>query len=80
MPLIMTIAPMLTMGITSLTTLLNTILKLNSGQTDIESSWPQLVSGVAMLLSSMLWPVITNIYNKHRKKVKEQEKNYGTKS
>ena len=73
MPLIMTIAPMLTMGITSLTTLLNTILKLNSGQTDIESSWPQLVSGVAMLLSSMLWPVITNIYNKHRKKVKEKE-------
>lgn len=72
-PFLLVVGPMLTMGITSLVTLVNTINKINSGETTIENSWPQLVTGVAMLLSTLLWPIITKIYTKRSKKRKEKE-------
>ncbi len=72
-PLLMVIGPMLTMGITSMTTLISTIDKINANETTIENSWPQLVTGVAMLLSTLMWPLITNFYNKYSKKRKRKE-------
>ena len=70
---LLVIGPMLTMGITSGVTLINTINKINSGEATIKTSWPQLVTGCAMLLSTMLWPIITKIYTKRSKKRKEKE-------
>lgn len=72
-PFLMVIGPMLTMGITSGVTLINTINRINSGETTISDSWPQLVTGIAMLLSTLLWPMLTKIYTKKSKKRKEKE-------
>ena len=72
-PLLLTLAPMLTMAITSITTLTNTIVKLNSGEADIKNSWPQLVTGTAMMLSSLVWPLVTKLYDKHKKENQKQE-------
>ena len=68
LPLILTIGPMMTMGIMSMTTLLNTVLKLSDGSTTLKNSWPSLVSCLAMLLSMILWPSISRWYNKKMKK------------
>lgn len=73
MPLLYTLGPMLSMGIVSCTMLINTINRLSNGQSTMSDSWPSLVSGVAMLLSTLLWPLLTKRYNKKLKKQKSQE-------
>ena len=73
LPLILTIGPMLSMGVTSSMTMLNTMLQLNNGTTTIEKSWIQLVSGSVMLLTSLVWPLITKMYNKHLDRVNNRE-------
>ena len=73
MPLIMVIGPMLTMAITSMTMLLNTLLRISDGTTTVKDSWPQLVTSGAMMLSTLLWPIITKLYTKNRKKKKALE-------
>ena len=65
MPVILTAGPMITMALTSSMTLVNTITQLNSGQIQMAQAWPGLASGILMLVSSLLWPVITKAYNKH---------------
>ena len=73
MPLILTIGPMLGMGITSILTLFNTIIKIKSGETTLDKSWTSIVTGIVMLLSSLLWPLLTKFYTKHqRKKIKQE--------
>ncbi len=66
MPLILTIGPMLSMGVTSSMMVLNTIIQIGNGQTTISQSWLQIVSGVLMLTTSLLWPSITKLWNKHQ--------------
>ena len=73
LPLILTIGPMLTMGIMASVMLINTINRLYIGDTTIEESWPQLVMSGAMLISMILWPLLTKLYNK---KMKEKEKEH----
>ena len=73
LPFILTIGPMLTMGIMSLVTLIDLGNKLSQHQTSMADSWPQLVTASAMLLSMILWPVVTNIYNKKLKKKRRAE-------
>lgn len=72
LPLLYTLGPMLSMGIVSCTMLINTINKISNGSAQIENSWPTLVSGVAMLLSTIFWPLLTKFYNKRTKKKKEE--------
>ena len=73
MPLILTIGPMLTMGVTSLVMFVDTINKINRGETTMANSWSSLVSSGAMLISMLLWPLLTNFYNKHMKKKRREE-------
>lgn len=73
LPAILTIGPMLTMGVTSGMTLLTTITKMTSGETSIKDQWPSLFTSGAMLLSMILWPTLTRIYNKKMKKKKSKE-------
>ena len=65
LPLILTIGPMLSMGVTSSMMLLNTIFQINSGQTTVDRAWLQIVSSSVMLLTSLVWPLLTRMYNKH---------------
>ena len=72
MPLILTLGPMLTMGIISLVTLFNAVVRLVSGQSTLLQAIPSLVSSVAMLVSSLLWPNLTKRYQKKQEKIKEK--------
>ena len=65
MPLILTIGPMLTMGAVSVIMLVNNISKISIGQISMQDSWPQLISSGAMLLSMLVWPSLTSLFNKY---------------
>ena len=63
-PMILTIGPMATMGVSSVVTLASSISKLASGEVDFSNVAGQLIVGVTMLISTLLWPILTNHYNK----------------
>ncbi len=73
MPLILTIGPMMTMGVISLVMVINTVSKIQSGVTTIQQAWPQLASSGAMLMSMLLWPTLTKIFNKRLKESLKKE-------
>ncbi len=68
MPLFLVIGPMLTMGITSLTMFANTFIRLQNGETTFKNSWAQLVTSSVMFVSMLLWPLLTQWYNRRQKK------------
>ena len=72
MPFILTVGPMLTMGITSCTMLFSQLVQLSNGQSTLEKSWPQLLSGGAMLASMLLWPSLIRVYNKKQEKIQQK--------
>ena len=74
MPAILTIGPMLTMSLTSVMTLYTTINNINNGNQTTTQAIPQLVMGGVMLLSCLLWPLITNAFSKRLKKKKENKR------
>ena len=73
MPLILVIGPMLTMGVMSFSTLLNTVTRITSKQTTFGQAWPQLLTGITMLVSMIVWPLVTQKYNKKMRKKKKEE-------
>ena len=73
-PLILSIGPMFTMAITSLTTAFTTINNINSGATTWKKSMPTLIMAGAMFCSMLIWPIITKLIDKHTKKKKEKER------
>ena len=73
MPLLLTIAPMLTMAITSITMTAQTVSKLLDGTADLYTTWPSLLAAIAMLLSTLLWPRLINKYQKNQEKKKRKE-------
>ena len=73
LPLILTIGPMLTMGMMSAIMLTNTLFNLQRGRTTIEDAWPSIAMSVAMILSMLLWPVLIRIYNQKMKKKRRAE-------
>ena len=75
LPAILSIGPMLTMGLVSVMMLINNIMRIANGQYTLIQALPQLVSSVAMLLSTMFWPTITKKINKKLKTKKNQELN-----
>ncbi len=72
-PVILVIGPMLTMGVTSGTMLLNTLSKIYSKQASFSDNMPQLVTSGAMLVSMLVWPLVTQAYNRHMKKKSKKE-------
>ncbi len=73
-PLIMTLAPMITMAASSMITLANAIQLINDGQKTWKQSLPTLVICISMLLSMLVWPFVTRMYEKHQKKKREEER------
>ena len=73
MPLILTMGPMATMGITSAMMMSTAITQVTSGKSDIKDALPSIITSSTMLLSTMLWPVLNNVYNKKTKKKKDKE-------
>lgn len=73
LPLILVIGPMFTMGMVSFIMLLNTVIRITNKETTLADSWPQLVISGSMMISMLLWPLKTQLYNKRMRKKKQQE-------
>lgn len=73
MPIALVVGPMLTMGVMSGTMLLNTLMRISSHEATWASSWPQLVTSGAMLISMIVWPLVTQAYNRRMKKKRRLE-------
>jgi len=72
--LLMTLGPMFTMGLMSFITIFNTIDKVYTGQAELSDCWINILSSGLMLTSTMLWPIISNKYQKNlEKKNKEKQ-------
>ncbi len=70
-PILYTIAPMLTMGASSIVSLVTTMGQVNSGEKEIKQVIPTLIVSFAMLFSMLIWPFIMKLYDKRRKKKRE---------
>lgn len=79
-PAILTIGPMITMGMSSALSLTTTISNtMNSENPNWMAQLPTLIVGATMLISMFLWPSLTKRYqNKKKKKYeKERQEKYG---
>jgi len=72
MPLILTIGPMLTMALISFIRLFDVITKILTGESTWEKSITTLITTGVMLMSSLLWPNLTRIFQKRLAKKKEK--------
>ena len=75
MPLLLVLGPSITMAITSLVNLYNTLLQVFSGRMTPAQSIPRLITVFAMLLGSFLWPNLTKKYNKKKREERNQLRN-----
>ena len=73
-PIIYTLAPMLTMGASSIITLTTTINQVNSGEKQLKEVWPTLVVTFAMIFSMLIWPFVTKEYEKRRRIKRENDR------
>ena len=81
LPEILTLGPMLTMGLMSGVTVIQTLSDITKGKTTFADSWPQLLATGIMLTSMIFWPVITERYNiriahKRKKKITKKYTKY----
>lgn len=72
MPMIITIGPMMTMSLTSVVMIYTTINNVLNEDTTWEQAIPSLVVSGAMMLSFLLWPILTNLFQKHLDKKNER--------
>ena len=73
LPLLLTIGPMLMMGVSSMASVLNVMIQLTNGTTTFARSWPALITSFAMLSSMLVWPTLSRRYNKRKRKEKRKE-------
>lgn len=77
-PLILTMGPMVTMGMSSVVYMMSSINSLQNGGNAM-SAVPMLVTSISMLAGTLLWPVLTKNYQKkeRKKKVELRDNRYG---
>lgn len=73
-PVLLTIGPMLTMGMTSGVIAFSTINNIQNGKTTWMDSLPSLVMAGAMLASMLIWPILTKRYEKRRLAREEKQR------
>ena len=72
--LILTVGPMFTMALTSFGTAFGTINNIASGYSTWQRSLPSLIMAGSMFLSMLVWPLISRIVDRKRKRKKEEER------
>ena len=72
--LILTIGPMFTMALTSFSTAFGTINGISSGTMTVKQALPSLIMAGSMFLSMLVWPIISRVIDKKRRKKKEAER------
>ncbi len=73
-PALLTIGPMLTMSMISVMMLLTQFNAVSSGEKSLDSSMTSIVSAVVMLMSCLLWPVLTRMYRKFSDRAFERKR------
>jgi len=68
MPAILTIGPMLTMGVSTIVMASTSISQVASGEIDFSEAFPSLITAAVMLISTLLWPILTNVFQRKIKK------------
>lgn len=74
MPIALTIGPSVTMGLSSAATASFTVINQLSRGGEITAVIPSVIMASSMLLSSLMWPIITKTYDKNRKKKQERKR------
>ena len=64
LPILVTVGPMLTMAIMSLSMTATVVSNLIEGTADISNTWPRLITSAAMIISMLVWPTVTKKANK----------------
>ena len=77
-PILLTVGPMLTMGMSSVVLLISSINSLQSNNGSIFSVLPSSIMALSMLAGTILWPSLSKNYTKRKKEKKkiEIEKKY----
>ena len=80
-PAILTVGPMLTMGVSTVIMASTSISQVASGASDFKDVFPSLLTSAVMLISTLVWPIVTNGYNKkvrnqHNKDTMEKYRKY----
>ena len=70
---LLTLGPMFTMALTSIITLGNVGQKMIAGDADISNTWPQLATATVMIISAILWPVLSRRFEKKMAKARKKE-------
>lgn len=73
-PLIFTVAPMMTMGMMSLVTGVNSLNKVLNGDSTFKDEMGSLIMCICMLLSMIVFPLAQRFYNKIKKAKKERKR------
>ena len=74
-PIIATLAPMLTMAASAMVTLTTTIQAINNGERTFKQSLPSLAISIGMIFSMVVWPFISKkLKQEIRKKERKQDK------
>ncbi len=76
MPVMLTIGPMMTMGISSAVMGITAIVNVLSGNNTWMQAMPAIAISVAMLASLILWPAITRHYENKKREEKEKLRQY----
>ena len=74
MPVFLTVGPMLTMSLSSMVMAFTSISNLKNGNTSLSSALPSIVIALAMVASTLLWPLFIRKYEDRRRKKKEKER------
>lgn len=72
-PLALMLGPSITMGITSMSTGVFSVMNVLNNGGEIMQAMPTLLMSVSMLLGTVLWPIVTKKFEK-RKKIKTEQK------
>ena len=73
-PLLLVIGPMLTMGIISLVSIINTIIRIANGEATFANSWTTFITAGVMLTAMLLWPMLTRKYQKKKAELQEKRR------
>ena len=74
MPLVLTLGPMVTMGMMSMMSGIIAIVKLVNNETTFKESYQSIVGCIVMFIGMMIFPFIQKMYTKHRKKKREKKR------
>lgn len=75
-PFIFVLGPMLATASVSLVTFTDLMNKINSNETTLGKSWPQLITIIIMVVSTLLWPILSKKFKNKQARDKEQIRQY----